>query len=659
MKKLISLSLALFFALSCVFAAPKDTLKVLVIANSFGTDCVEQNLHEIALADGHMLVVGNMVIGGCSLERHWNNARTNKADYSYNKVGMDGRLVKRTKTTLAYALKDEPWDIITFHQKSGDSGIPETYEPYLTNLIKYVGKRSSAKVMLNQTWAYENDATHKEFAKYDNNRGKMYGAICDAYKQAMEAHSLEIIPTGTAVQISRKTFDGGNITRDGYHLNLWYGRYLAACTWYETLYGTSVVGNSYVPKNVPEYRIRHAQLCAHEACKHPFEVCPPEGEESIPCNVLPDNIPPYTLPDPLTMQDGRKVETAEQWYTERRPELYRLFETEMFGRAPGRVPVKYDTLCVNEPALDGKALRTEVNIVFDGTRWMTLLIYTPADAKGPVPAFMGVNFKGNHAVSTDPGIHMPIEPGRRYGIWPQFPRGDAASRWPIEEILARGYAVVTFHSRDVDPDFDDGFRNGVHPLSYKEGQNCPAPDEWGTIAAWSWGLSRAMDYVETFDGIDASKVAVIGHSRLGKTSLWAGASDERFAIVISNDSGCGGAALSRRAFGETLKAVNYRFPHWFCANFKKYCGHEDELPFDQHELLALVAPRALYVASAEGDGWADPVGERLSLQEAQKVYDFLGLSRTKIGYHIREGKHGIGIEDWNHYLDFADIQFGK
>ena len=652
----------LAFLLSIVCAAasatPKDTLRVLVIANSFGTDCVEQNLHEIALAGDHMLVVANMYIGGCSLERHWNNARTGKADYSYNKVGFDGKLTKRPRTTLAYALKDEAWDIITFHQKSGDSGLPETYEPYLGNLIKYVGKRSKAKIMLNQTWAYEKDATHNEFYKYGNDRDSMYNALCRAYKMAMEAHNLPIIPTGTAVQISRKSFDRENVTRDGYHLNLWYGRYLAACTWYETLYGESVVGNSYVPEYVPEYRVRHAQMCAHEACCHPFEVKVPSEMVNIPKNYDLEKIPAYTLPDPLTMQDGRKVENAEQWYKERRPELYSLFETEMFGRAPGRLPVKYDTLCLKEPAFSGKALRTEIDIIFSKKSSFRLLIYTPADAEGPVPAFLGPNFNGNVTVSADPGIHAQESLGR-YGIYPIFPRGDASSRWPVEEIVSRGYAVATFHSRDVDPDYDDGFANGVHPLSYKKGQKHPGNDEWGTLASWAWGLSRAMDYLEVFDAVDKDKVAVFGHSRLGKAAVWAGVSDERFSVVISNESGCCGAALSRRQVGETLEAMNCHFPHWLCANFKKYIGREDTLPFDQHELLALMAPRALYVASAEGDAWSDPVGERLSLQEAQKVYDWLGVSRLKIGYHIREGKHNITIEDWRHYLDFADLQFGK
>ncbi len=393
-------------------------------------------------------------------------------------------------------------------------------------------------------------------------------------------------------------------------------------------------------------------------------------------------VPKYTLPDPLAMRNGERVRDAKTWTTRRRPEILEIYRSEVFGRSPA-APAKLDfeVASVDKAALGGKAVRKQVTVWFAGRNGgpkMDILIYLPAGAKKPAPLFLGLGFLGNDSVSLDPGVKLGEEwapdPATRKMVKranAETARGAAAQRWQLDMILARGYGLATINYADIEPDFDGGMPYGIRPLFFRPGQTQPAPDDWAAIGAWAWGLSRAMDYLETDRDIDAKHVAVFGHSRLGKTALWAGAQDTRFAMVISNESGEGGAAISRRNFGERTADLNARFPHWFCANFKKYSGREEEMPFDAHMLLALIAPRPLYVASAEGDQWSDPRGEFLAAVAASPVWALFGKRgigtdqmpgnrqpiQHAVAYHIREGKHDVTTYDWEQYLKFAGAQW--
>ncbi|HTN68486.1 MAG TPA: hypothetical protein VLZ33_03385 [Dysgonamonadaceae bacterium] len=392
-----------------------------------------------------------------------------------------------------------------------------------------------------------------------------------------------------------------------------------------------------------------------------------------------NKVPVFDLPDPLLTFNGKEIKTIDAWENERRPELLEFFTQNVYGEVPDHLGIySFKIMEQSDNALGGKAKRKQVELSFvkNGKELSyTILLYLPKEAK-KASIFLGYNFYGNHTVADDPNIIISDAWARNnesFGITnnqlTEQSRGIRTNRWAIEKMIDSGFGLATIYYGEVDPDKND-MTDGIHSLFYSEGQQAPANNEWGSIGAWSWGLSRALDYFEEDADIDASKVIVFGHSRLGKTSLWAGATDQRFAAVISNNSGCGGAALSKRKFGETVWRINTAFPHWFCGNFKKYSNNEEQLPIDQHELLALIAPRPLYVASAEEDEWADPQGEFLSSYYASPVYQLYNKSgiisnerppvnepiQNTVAYHIRTGEHDVTDYDWEQYIKWAKEQ---
>jgi len=391
-------------------------------------------------------------------------------------------------------------------------------------------------------------------------------------------------------------------------------------------------------------------------------------------------VPVFDLPDPLTTFSNKQIQTSSSWNGLRRPELISFFESQVFGKVPGTLDaMAFEVEEESNSALGGLAKRRQVKVTITKngkTLSFLILLYLPKKIDR-APLFLGYNFHGNHTVINDPDIFISkawslnnTSIGISNHTLTEESRGLRSSRWAIIKMIEAGYGLATIYYGEIDPDKND-FTDGLHSLFYTEGQKRPAKDEWGGIGAWAWALSRAMDYLENDMEVDKSRVIVFGHSRLGKAALWAGAMDERFAGVISNDSGCGGAALSRRKFGETVAQINKTFPYWFSENFKKYNNAEEDLAVDQHELLALIAPRPLYVASAKDDEWADPKGEFLSAYYATPVYSLFGKAgipsiempnvnspiQNTVAYHIRTGKHDVTEYDWEQYIKWAVEQF--
>ncbi len=382
----------------------------------------------------------------------------------------------------------------------------------------------------------------------------------------------------------------------------------------------------------------------------------------------------YTLPDPLVCADSTRVTNAEAWLQKRRPDILELYRENIFGRSPGaETNVTFNVWETSTNALGGAAVRKQIEINFSGTAngpFAHLLLYTPA-GKISAPTFLCLSFGGNYAVIDDPAI--AIFPGwnwktKELGMPKNPVRGEAARNWKIAGTLARGCGIAIMDYREVEPDLPGGtgFKYGVR-------KNFPLPttNGWGAIGAWAWGASRGLDYLVTDKDVDAQRVILFGHSRLGKTVLWAGAQDTRFAAVIANCSGEMGASLSRRDYGETVDDVAKHFPYWMCGNFQQFSNRWNILPVDSHFLLSLIAPRPLFLNTGSEDRWGDPHGEFLAARAATPVYELLsktGITETNfppldeplrhdITFNCHAGKHDVLPSDWDKFLDFADAHF--
>ncbi|MTI16214.1 acetylxylan esterase [Rhodobacteraceae bacterium RKSG542] len=381
----------------------------------------------------------------------------------------------------------------------------------------------------------------------------------------------------------------------------------------------------------------------------------------------------------ITLPAITTSDSVDQWENERRAEVLKLFQSEMYGK-----PYKFDKVEVvsisdKRPLPDADAYIQEVILMLDNQRVSVVLQMPNADA--PVPVFVGYNFCGNHSVITGDWIEVSkswanpmvcgnqVDPTRMTTKDNKFlptSRSIREFRWPAQEITARGYGLVTIYYGDVLPD---------DPAAFQEFMKVNLPEEdykdYSAIGIWAAGLSAVADYLETRRDVDEDRMAVMGHSRLGKTALWTGATDERFKYIISNNAGMGGNSLSRRNYGETVDIITTQFPHWFTGSFRGYVGKENTLPIDQHMLMGLLAPRPVYVASAVDDQWADPKGEFLSLHNAKEVYalytkDLFPESEqpavdspvhSVLSYHYRTGPHNVRFYDWQNYLDIADKYF--
>lgn len=369
------------------------------------------------------------------------------------------------------------------------------------------------------------------------------------------------------------------------------------------------------------------------------------------------------VPSLFTCMDGSEVTTVNDWIHKRRPEILELLRREEYGRLPDMrdVTITFRVAAVRQgkKIMNGRAVRKSVEV--EAVRkerhfTFTFDVFIPLNVEKPVPAFIEICNRGS----------MNCDPAREL----------LSSFYPAETIISRGYACAAFRTHEVAPDYEEGFHTGFHRLFPEYVNEDPMDsddnrqgDQWGTISAWAWAASRILDYFVTDPMIDEKKVAVVGHSRGGKTALWCGAQDERFAMVVSSCSGNSGDAISRGKTGESIRQILDRFPFWFAKNYQKYIDQEDQMPFDQHFLISLIAPRLVYTSTKSNDAWADPESEFEGLIQADPIYELFGLKGLEqrerplpeqplhmghIGHHHKTGEHDMDDYDWDQYMDFAD-----
>jgi hypothetical protein len=388
----------------------------------------------------------------------------------------------------------------------------------------------------------------------------------------------------------------------------------------------------------------------------------------------PDKLPEHKdLPNPLVTFGGKTVSTVEEWEKVRKPELKELFQHYMYGHLPPK-PEKVEFVVLHEDkqAFGGKATLREIEIRYDlfgksNPLPIRLLLVFPNDRKSPVPVFVGPNFTGNYALVTDPKVKLPDAwvMSRDAGVVnnkaTDAGRGKALKVWDFEQAVAKGCAIATFYCGDVQPDRPNE-KEGMRAL-------LPSGSDTETIATWAWGCHRCVDYLVQCPEVDGRRIAVVGHSRLGKTALLAGAFDDRIAVVMPHQAGCGGTGPSRHdnPKAETVKRINTSFPHWFCTNFKAFNDATAKIPFDQNCLVALCAPRPVLFTNATEDEWANPKGQFAVLKAAEPAYKLYGakgcaatafpeinnLVDSRLGYWIRPGKHAMTPDDWTTFLAYG------